>query len=58
MPEVKINIKAIPKIETMLLSSSFLNGVEAFYQNPKNMADFEKWKAERDRRANVHKKTY
>lgn len=49
MPKVKINIKAIPKIEATLLSSSMLKGAEAFYQDPKHVEDFEKWRAGREK---------
>lgn len=48
LPEVKINTKAIPKIETLLLSSSILKSVEIFYQDAKHVAEFEKWKKERE----------
>ena len=40
---VKINIKEIPKIETRLISSATLKSVLAFYENPQNLADANKW---------------
>lgn len=47
MNPVKINTKAIPKIEVKLLCSTFLDAVQAFYEDPQNVADFEAWQKRR-----------
>ena len=44
MNPVKIDTAAMPKIEIKLLCSTFLEQVEAFYEDPENMAAFEAWK--------------
>lgn len=43
MNPVKINTAAIPKIEVKLLCSTFLDAIEAFYEDPKNQTAFEEW---------------
>lgn len=43
MKPVKIDTTAIPKVEVKLLCSTFLEAVQAFYEDPQNLADFEAW---------------
>lgn len=47
MNPVKINTQAIPKIEVNLLCSTFLEAVQAFYEDPQNAAEFEAWRKAR-----------
>lgn len=47
MNTVKILPETIPRVETLLLCSTFLEAVQAFYKDPKNVAAFEAWKKER-----------
>lgn len=47
MNTVKILPETIPRMETLLLCSTFLEAVQAFYKDPKNVAAFEAWRKER-----------
>lgn len=47
MKPVKIDTAAIPKVEVKLLCSTFLEAVQAFYEDPQNRADFEAWQKAR-----------
>ena len=48
MDPVKIDTAAMPKIEVRLLSSTFLEQIKAFYEDPENAAAFEAWKKQRE----------
>ena len=39
----KIDTAQMPKIEVKLLCSTFLEAVQAFYDDPQNRAEFEAW---------------
>ena len=43
--ETVVNWKEIPKIEMKLLCATILDAVIRFYEEPENMAAFEKWQA-------------
>jgi hypothetical protein len=45
--KVHIDTKLIPKVEARILAATFLDAVLRFYENPENMAGFERWQAER-----------
>lgn len=47
MESVKILPETIPRVETLLLCSTVLEAVQAFYKDPRNMAAFEAWKKAR-----------
>lgn len=47
MESVKILPETIPKVEALLLCSTILDAVRAFYKDPLNAAAFEAWKKER-----------
>lgn len=47
MKPVKIDTAAIPRIEVKILCGTFLEAVQAFYQDPQNLADFEAWRKAR-----------
>lgn len=44
---IKIDSAQIPEIELRILYAAVLDATLRFYENPKNMADFERWLAER-----------
>ena len=44
---VQINPNLIPSMEKQLLCATFLEAVIRFYENPKNMQAFEKWRIEK-----------
>ena len=43
----EININLIPKVEVRVLCATFLEAVLRFYENPENVAGFERWLIER-----------
>lgn len=47
MEKVKILPETIPKVEATLLCSTFLEAVQAFYEDPAHIAAFEKWQNSR-----------
>ena len=47
---VRINVDKIPPWVAEYLAEGLYRAVRNFYSVPENMAKFEKWKAERDRR--------
>ena len=44
---VQINPNLIPSMEKQLLCATFLDAVIRFYEDPKNMQAFEKWRSEK-----------
>ena len=44
---VRIDPKEIPNMEMKLLCATILDAVIRFYEEPKNMAAFQKWHAEK-----------
>lgn len=44
---VQINPNLIPSMEKQLLCATFLEAVSRFYEDPKNMRAFEKWRIEK-----------
>ena len=44
---VQINPNLIPSMEKQLLCATFLEAVIRFYEDPKNMSAFEKWRSEK-----------
>ena len=40
---IRINPQEIPRTEQKILCATFLDAVLRFYENPENMAAFEKW---------------
>ena len=44
---VQINPNLIPSMEKQLLCATFLEAVIRFYEDPKNMWAFEKWRSEK-----------
>ena len=44
---VQINPNLIPSMEKQLLCATFLEAVIRFYEDPKNMQAFEKWRSEK-----------
>jgi hypothetical protein len=54
--KVHIDTKLIPKVEVKILAATFLDAVFRFYENPENMAEFERWRAEREALGNVDKR--
>lgn len=44
---VQINPNLIPSMEKQLLCATFLEAVIRFYEDPKNMQAFEKWRIEK-----------
>ena len=44
---VQINPNLIPNMEKQLLCAAFLEAVIRFYEDPKNMRAFEKWRSEK-----------
>lgn len=51
MTPVKIDTAAIPKVEVNLLCRTFLEAIEGFYKDPKNIAEFEAWRTEKMKEA-------
>jgi len=41
---IRVVPASIPKMEQKLLCATFLEAVLRFYENPENMAAFEKWR--------------
>lgn len=50
MEKVKIDINLVPKVEMNTLCRSINKAMEAFYEDPQNIAEFEAWLAERQAR--------
>lgn len=48
MKTVKIQWNKVPKTDKDIISRSLIQWIRAFYDDPDNMAAFEKWKASRD----------
>ena len=48
---VQINPNLIPNMEKQLLCATFLEAVIRFYEDPKNMQAFEKWRSEKGGKA-------
>ncbi|WP_172610865.1 hypothetical protein [Eubacterium limosum] len=44
MEKPKINTEEIPAAIVDALAISFLDSIQKFYNDPKNVAEFEKWK--------------
>lgn len=45
---IQFDFSQVPPTDVRNLSSTFLTAVKRFYEDPKNLEDFEKWKAQRD----------
>ena len=46
--QIQFDLSAIPKSDIRLLCSTFLSAAKQFYEDPKNLEDFEKWKDARE----------
>lgn len=44
---IQFDLSQVPPADVRNLSSTFLSAVKRFYEDPKNLEDFEKWKAQR-----------
>lgn len=44
---IQFDLSQVPPADVRNLSSTFLSAVKRFYEDPKNLRDFEKWKAQR-----------
>ena len=44
---IQFDLSQVPPADVRNLSSTFLSAVKRFYKDPKNLEDFEKWKAQR-----------
>ena len=44
---IQFDFSQVPPADVRNLSSTFLSAVKRFYKDPKNLEDFEKWKAKR-----------
>lgn len=48
---IQFDFSQVPPADVRNLSITFLAAVKRFYEDPKNLEDFEKWKARRDQTA-------
>ena len=44
---IRIDLQKIPKLQNKLLADALIKAAERFYSDPKNVAGFEAWMAER-----------
>lgn len=44
---IQFDFSQVPPADVRNLSSTFLSAIKRFYKDPKNLEDFEKWKAKR-----------
>lgn len=52
MKGIKINVDQIPAIDVKLLSATFLEAVQRFYEDPENLRRFEAWKHHKEMEEN------
>ena len=45
--DVKINLDLVPESQHLRLSGLFFTAMQEFFDDPKNEAEFQQWKAER-----------
>ena len=45
---VRIDTSQIPAVEVQILSATFLDAVQRFYENPDNIRRFEEWHNKRN----------
>lgn len=45
---VRIDTSQIPAVEVQILSATFLDAVQRFYENPDNIRRFEEWRNKRN----------
>lgn len=45
---VRIDTSLIPAVEVQILSATFLDAVQRFYENPDNVRRFEEWRNKRN----------
>lgn len=48
MSPVRIDTTQIPAVEVQVLSATFLDAVQRFYENPENLRRFEAWRNQRN----------
>ena len=53
MAHVKICPNKLPAVELRVLCATVLDAVEAFFQDPENQRQFEKWKKEKEGKSNA-----
>ena len=56
---VRIDTSQISAVEVQILSATFLDAVQRFYENPDNIRRFEEWRNKRNGgKVNVRSKSY
>ena len=45
---IRIDTSRIPAVEVQILSATFLDAVQRFYENPDNIRRFEEWRNKRN----------
>ena len=56
---VRIDTSQIPAVEVQILSATFLDAVQRFYENPDNIRRFEEWRNKRNGgKVNVRSESY
>ena len=56
---VRIDTSQIPAVEVQILSATFLDAVQRFYENPDNIRRFEAWRNKRNGgKVNVRSESY
>lgn len=61
MSKNKIDVSQIPPVERKNLAKTFLEAVERFFDDPKNLQDFEEWKKsqeDKDKNADQRRKAH
>lgn len=48
---IHIDTSQIPAVEVQILSATFLDAVQKFYDDPENIRRFEEWRAAREKEA-------